>query len=366
MPAGTAIPWWAFSPVAAALLVPALGGAHSGARPAPAHAAELAAIAVALARWCPALVRGRSRWFGAVMLAVAAWLSTQTAAFDSRAGMAVVAGCGAAQLLPWAEPGRAREAARRRWTAAGRTAAGLTALVTLTTGVVMWTGANQAQAGWFGPLVSHGDRHGRAVALTFDDGPNATTTLAVADILDAHHVKGTFFSVGKAVERRPDISRELLAGGHLLANHSFLHDTHRWLDPRYPELMRADRVFARRLGVCPAFFRPPHSQHTPFMARVAHQHGITLVGQDTETADWRLGDPSVVAAQILGRVRPGSIIDLHDGLDGDVSADRTVVVGALPLILRGLEEKGLVPVRLDALLGRPGYRPACAGAGATG
>lgn len=333
--------------------MPALAAGRSGARPAPAHAAELAALAAALAWWCPVRLTGRSGWFGAVMLAAAAWLSRQTAAFGLRCWMAVVAGCGAAQLVY--RPARRRGSAAPSW----RTAAALVLLVALTAGVVMWTGANQAQAGWFGSLVSHGPRTGRAVALTFDDGPNATTTLAVAGVLEAHGVRGTFFSVGRAVERRPDIARALLVGGHLLANHSYLHDTRRWLDPRYPELMRADRVFATRLGVCPAFFRPPHGQHTPFMAGVAHRHGIALVGQDTETADWRIRDPAAVAAQILRRVRPGSIVDLHDGLDGDVTSDRTVVAGALPLILSGLDQRGLVPVRLDVLLNRSGYRPGC-------
>jgi peptidoglycan/xylan/chitin deacetylase (PgdA/CDA1 family) len=60
---------------------------------------------------------------------------------------------------------------------------------------------------------------------------------------------------------------------------------------------------------------------------------------------------------VLARVRPGSIIDLHDGLDGNVFVDRTVVVKALPLILDGLRERHLRPVRLDELVGGPAYQP---------
>jgi peptidoglycan/xylan/chitin deacetylase (PgdA/CDA1 family) len=61
----------------------------------------------------------------------------------------------------------------------------------------------------------------------------------------------------------------------------------------------------------------------------------------------------------VARARPGSIIDLHDGLDGDVTTDRTILVRALPLILAGLEHKGLHPVRLDQLLGGPAYLSSC-------
>src|SRR5207245_9003637 len=133
-------------------------------------------------------------------------------------------------------------------------------------------GADSPRAAWFGSLVSHGSRQDRLVALTFDDGPNTTATLAIRDILDAHGVKGAFFQVGKAVAARPDLSRALVDHGHLVGNHSYRHDYLHWLDPSYAELGSTQRVFARRVGVCPAFFRPPHGQHTPLMAWVVHRH----------------------------------------------------------------------------------------------
>jgi peptidoglycan/xylan/chitin deacetylase (PgdA/CDA1 family) len=62
-----------------------------------------------------------------------------------------------------------------------------------------------------------------------------------------------------------------------------------------------------------------------------------------------------VAADVLERAKPGSIILLHDGIDGTVHADRSVLLSALPLIIDGLKERGLQPVRLDELLDKPGY-----------
>src|SRR5205823_5431311 len=126
-----------------------------------------------------------------------------------------------------------------------------------------WIGANSPTESWFGAMVAHGPRREDRVALTFDDGPNATATLAIRDILHSRGIEATFFEVGKAVDARPDIARGVLADGDLLANHSYHHDSVRWLDPRYLELGRTERSFARQLGVCPAFFRPPHGQHTP-------------------------------------------------------------------------------------------------------
>jgi peptidoglycan/xylan/chitin deacetylase (PgdA/CDA1 family) len=236
------------------------------------------------------------------------------------------------------------------------TAAGAVLLTLFTT---CWVGANSLTASWFGSLVNHGPRQQRRIALTFDDGPNSPYTLEVRDIVDRYGAKATFFTVGKALDARPEISRALMSDGQLLANHSYLHDSLRWLDPRYPELERTQRAFKRNLGVCPTFFRPPHGQHTPFMADVAEDHGMTMVGWDDSGGDWATHDPDLVASRILHKVRPGSIILLHDGLDGNLTADRSVLLRALPLILDGLKARDLRAVRLDTLLGKPGYGDHC-------
>jgi peptidoglycan-N-acetylglucosamine deacetylase len=233
------------------------------------------------------------------------------------------------------------------------------AAVVLTAGAAFWIGANSHTASWFGSQVAHGPRDTRRVAITFDDGPNNPYTLEIARILDDHGAKGTFFMVGKALERRPDIARALREEGHLLGNHSYHHDSWRWLDPRYPELERTQRVFEEDLGVCPTYYRAPHGQHTPFMARVIGHHGMTMVGWDVSAGDWKTGDARLVARRVLDDVQPGSIIVLHDGLDGDVNANRSVLARAMPLILEGIERRGLEPVRLDTLLGERGYGDHC-------
>ena len=222
-----------------------------------------------------------------------------------------------------------------------------------------WIGANSHTMGWFGDQVGHGPRTHAKVALTFDDGPNDSATLAIADILEQHGTNGTFFVVGRAVRARPEIVRQLVKRGHLLGNHSYRHDAKGWLDPRYPELVRTQRTIRAATSVCPAFYRAPHGQHTPLLARVVHAHGLIMIGWDASAGDWATTSPGVVARRILRKVRPGSIIDLHDGLDGDPTADRHVLLKALPEILDGLAARHLRPVRLDALIGRSGTLARC-------
>jgi peptidoglycan/xylan/chitin deacetylase (PgdA/CDA1 family) len=297
-----------------------------------------------------------TRWPGIGVLAGVAELAVLVAVDGDHApawcgatsGLAMVA-IGALALLDG--PGRRRTRAGLRLLTVGA--------VVLTVAVGCWIGANSPTATWFGDQESHGDRHGDEVAITFDDGPNVPYSRRVARVLDEHGATGTFFLVGKALERRPDVARALMDDGHLLGNHSFHHDGWSWLDPWYPELQETQDVFERTLGVCPTFFRAPHGQHTPFMARVIEDHGMTMVGWEASAGDWATDDERLVAKRILDKVEPGSVILLHDGLDGDVTADRSVVVRALPIILDGLERRGLHSVGLDRLLDRRPYGDHC-------
>jgi peptidoglycan/xylan/chitin deacetylase (PgdA/CDA1 family) len=351
-------------------------------------------VAVLVARLVP---RPRAAWWGALLVAAAALLVAVTPRGVIAWPIAVVTGIGVGLAIPLGRPLQHAESWVARAAAiatgalvlagAGATAAlwfatalavgaavvnmmagpgsgggrftlGISAVGGLWAVALMaWVAANTPTVNWFGGTISHGSRSGSEVALTFDDGPDDTYTLAVRDILDAHGVKATFFTVGKALATRPDISRALLADGQLLGDHSYHHDYWRWLDPRYPELERTQDAFQRLLGVCPGFFRPPHGQRTPFMSWLVDRRDMAMVTWDVSAADWSSHDGAEVAADILKRAKPGSIILLHDGLDGKVHADRSVLLTALPLILDGLKQRGLQPVRLDQLLGRPGYVP---------
>lgn len=220
-----------------------------------------------------------------------------------------------------------------------------------------YIGATTPSVTWFGSLIHHGPRGGDEVAITFDDGPNPPYTLQISGILDHYGVKGTFFTVGKALASRPDVSKALLDDGQLLGNHSYTHDAFHWLDPEYAELGQTQDAFKRTLGVCPGLYRPPHGSHTPLMAKQVSDHGMRMVTWDVSAADWATSDGNLVARRVLDKVQPGSIILLHDGIDGNIGADRSVILTALPLILDGLRQRGLKPVTLDKLLDVPGYVP---------
>jgi len=298
-------------------------------------------------------------WFGAgaamsvaIVVVVRAASSEGPALAVAVALTAVAAAAGLVHTSDDAAPASRPSGGRLAWLAP-------VIALALTAGLLAWTGANDPQLTWFGPVVSRGPSTGNRVAITFDDGPNDTATLAVRDILDRYGVKATFFLVGKALDADPTTARALLADGMLLGGHSYHHDYWRWLDPHYPELQRTIDAFQRNLGVCPHLYRPPHGQRTPFMSLLLRNQDMVSVTWDVSAGDWATDDAALVAERVLHDVQPGSIILLHDGLDGNVGADRSVIVRALPMILDGLRDRGLRPVRVDELVGEEAYADSC-------
>jgi peptidoglycan/xylan/chitin deacetylase (PgdA/CDA1 family) len=203
-----------------------------------------------------------------------------------------------------------------------------------------------------GPTILHVETDEPLVALTFDDGPTPAYTDAVVDLLAAYDARATFFVTGEAVAAHPELAERLLTAGHQLGNHS---ETHPRLVLRAPGVVAAqvDRTDAllREVGVDgPIAFRPPYGKRLWDLHRVLGDRPVVLWDVEPESYPDVASDPARLAAHVLDRVEPGSIVLLHV-----MMRSRQTSRDALPVILEGLRERGLRPVRLDALLaaGRP-------------
>ena len=243
----------------------------------------------------------------------------------------------------------------------GRVVALVLLLGCTTLGGGLWSGLwdGTAHLSWRDHGIARGARDRPMVALTFDDGLNGDTTLAIATILEQRNARGTFFVVGQTLAEQAPVARQLIERGHLLGNHSYTHPRPSRLDIRYADLARTQAAFDQTLGRCPRYFRPPYGLHTPWLAAAAQRAGMRLAGWDVTGWDWAETDADQLATRVLGEVQPGSIVLLHDGIDGRPGADRAVLLRALPMILDGLAAKGIAPVTLDTLLGESGYLDRC-------
>jgi peptidoglycan/xylan/chitin deacetylase (PgdA/CDA1 family) len=198
----------------------------------------------------------------------------------------------------------------------------------------------------------------RCLALTFDDGPDPVDTPKLLDLLREKGVKATFFVVGKRADQYPEIVRRAWAEGHLVANHTWSHDSlFCFLTPRRlrAEIERGTESIRRSCGSRPRFFRSPVGLRHPLLAPYLEAVGLEYVSWTIRTLDTLTTNSSVLARRILNKAASGDIILLHDHLPGGTDA----MLEALPRVIDELRERGfefvLAGPREDAgeTLGRP-------------
>ena len=103
-------------------------------------------------------------------------------------------------------------------------------------------------------------RPSKQLALTYDDGPNDPHTLRLLEVLARHNVHATFFLIGRYVQQRPDIVRELVKAGHVIGNHTFTHPllTFKSARPNFGQQFdRCERALTDAVGEHSNLFRPP-------------------------------------------------------------------------------------------------------------
>jgi peptidoglycan/xylan/chitin deacetylase (PgdA/CDA1 family) len=192
------------------------------------------------------------------------------------------------------------------------------------------------------------------VAITFDGALTGPTATAIFGTLHAFGAKATIYAPARAVLADPTLARRIVDRGDLLAEEGSRNS---WIDPRQGQLARLQQTFQSTVGVCPTYFHPPGGRHSPLVARAAHGRDMKLVTWDVSVPRGSKADAASIARDVLRRTQPGSIILLP--LPRNPADDASSVVAALPTILQGLRARHLSAVRLDDLLGTPGYAASC-------
>lgn len=172
---------------------------------------------------------------------------------------------------------------------------------------------------------------GKAVFLTFDDGPIAEVTPWVLRMLADHGAKATFFCSGSNAQLEPDLLHQIRKEGHVVGDHGWGHPDGWSISTRafYRDVLRGHQWTKGNL------FRPPYGRLRPGQATTLEKR-YGLVMWDVIGGDYRKHmDGRVCAKKVLRLARPGSIILFHDNLK---SAGCLRV--ALPLVLTGLRERG--------------------------
>jgi peptidoglycan/xylan/chitin deacetylase (PgdA/CDA1 family) len=205
----------------------------------------------------------------------------------------------------------------------------------------------------FGPVVWKGPATRPAVALTFDDGPDPRHTARIADILEAHQVKATFFCIGRQLELHGSLARSLHASGHELENHTYSHGTGFDLfstSRLQQDLQRCQDVLTGLTGRTATYYRPTVGIRNPPVHAAARALGLTVVTWTYAARDGVFPLTPRRARFLSERAGPGSILALHDGQLRGNSALRETTVRNLPLVLKRLKQRGFAFETLTALL----------------
>jgi peptidoglycan-N-acetylglucosamine deacetylase len=192
-------------------------------------------------------------------------------------------------------------------------------------------------------VFTHFETERAEIWLTIDDGPDEEDTPRILELLDRHRARATFFLVGERVARFPKIVAEILRRGHEVGHHTYTHPVGSFWCATPSRLRREldDGLAAlERTGARPRWFRAPVGIKNLFLAGALAARGLRCVGWNVRSHDSTAHDPAKVADRVMHRVRPGSIVLMHEG----VALDRRVRVRALEQLLDALSVRGLACV----------------------
>jgi peptidoglycan-N-acetylglucosamine deacetylase len=190
-------------------------------------------------------------------------------------------------------------------------------------------------------------------SLTFDDGPDPRNTAEISELLALRDHRATFFVLGAAARRHPELVAKVHDDGHEIAVHGY---DHRLLAFSLPSVVRrqveeTEAAVLAATGRPPVrLFRAPHGVRSPWLATTLKRRGYRLCGWDGRIFDTANPGIPTIVARVRHMLAAGAVILLHDGDGSGKGASRRQTVDALPAILDDAEARGLRSIRLSALL----------------
>jgi peptidoglycan/xylan/chitin deacetylase (PgdA/CDA1 family) len=185
--------------------------------------------------------------------------------------------------------------------------------------------------------------------LTLDDGPDPVVTPLMLQALSDAQVRCTFFLLSERAREYPDVTRDIIAGGHEVALHGRDHrpvsgmgmgEVRSYLGTGKDELEQIIQQPVR-------YFRPPYGSQSPASYLGARRAGLDVVVWSTDAADWVDRPQSQVVADALAGIDAGGILLFHERLEPHpvrgaptTTFDR---VSAVAEIIEGLRVRGLRP-----------------------
>ncbi|PLS01137.1 polysaccharide deacetylase family protein [Neobacillus cucumis] len=188
----------------------------------------------------------------------------------------------------------------------------------------------------------------KAVAITFDDGPNPIYTPQVLEIFAKAEGKATFFMIGEQMEKNPEIVKVAAEQGHEIGNHTYSHPKLSDLTPAdcLAEIERTEQMIKDLTGKKPVTFRPPYFDYNHETISVVESKGYSMIGAlNLEAQDWEQPGVDHILSASRRCVKNGSILIFHDGY-----GDRSQTIQAVEALVSELKSEGYQLLTVSELL----------------
>lgn len=164
----------------------------------------------------------------------------------------------------------------------------------------------------------------KKVALTFDDGPSSKYTSLLLEGLKERGVHATFFLMGKNIEGKEVLVKQMQEEGHLIGNHTYNHVQLDKIskEAAKEEIEATNQEIYEITGVYPAWLRPPYGE---WRKNLDFYVGMFPVLWDVDTLDWKSKNVDSIMRIVKNEVEDGAVILMHDAYQSSVDAALQIV-----------------------------------------
>lgn len=202
---------------------------------------------------------------------------------------------------------------------------------------------------FFIPVFFKGNLQGKKLALTFDDGPTLFTPY-ILNLLEQYNCKATFFCIGQQIEKYPDIAKQIVNQGHIIANHTYTHTNKMGFLSSAEvliEIEKNQKLIQQTVQIIPQWFRPPFGVTNPSITKAIQQCNLICIGWNIRSLDTVSKTADEIFKRVKRKLKPNGIILLHD------TNEKTVV--ALEQLLVELKKQHYTVVPLNELIAQNAY-----------
>lgn len=158
----------------------------------------------------------------------------------------------------------------------------------------------------------------KVIYLTFDAGYENGNLPAILDALKNHQAVGTFFVVGNFLETSPELTKRMVAEGHIVGNHTYHHPDMSKISTKEAfekELNDVNTLFQSITGSEMAhYYRPPQGKYSTSNLEMAKELGYKTFFWSLAYVDWIQDEQPTkeqAFSKLLNRIHPGAVVLLH-------------------------------------------------------